>query len=219
MLFISKEVSYQPLLDFLKNKGIRLIDYSMIEFEGVPYSCPKNDTYDIIFFSSPRSVHYFLEHCEVPEGKLVASIGSTTSKTIQEHSVPVDFEGDRSGNPDEVGQLFAEFVGQRNVLFPQSDRSNRSMQKQLKPEQVVDIVVYNTRIKPKKLNDNPEFIVFTSPSNADAFLQLNEIKNSQKVIAWGQTTEQFLLGNEVPVFHTLTHSTFKELSDYLKKKY
>ena len=216
MLFISKKVSYQPLLDFLSERGVQVLDRPMISFTSEPFSCPKPDDYDIVFFSSPRSVDYFLSQCSVSKGKLIASIGRVTSEKLQKRNIPVNFEGVNSGNPDEVSRTFSHFTEGRKVLFPQSNRSNRTMQGSLIEEQVLDLITYQTNLDSFKLHDNPDIIILTSPSNAEAFLLENSISDDQKVIAWGKTTERFLITEQIKVWNTLEHSSFEELTETLR---
>ena len=219
MLFVSKKVAYVPLLDFLREKNIVLYDRSMIEFEPVDFKCPDLKGFDIIFFSSQRAAHFYLENCSIPTSVQVATIGSTTSSFLRKGEINVDFEGKKSGDPKEVASEFASFIGKRKVLFPQSDRSQRSMQRELNSDQVIDLVVYSTILNPVKLAEKCQTLVFTSPSNVEAYLQKNEISNDQKVIAWGNTTKAFLEKEKINVDHTLERSSFEELTAYLRKIY
>lgn len=215
MLFISKKVSFAPLLDFLERKKITLIDQSFIAFKSQEFDCINTSDYEVVFFSSPRSVHYFLENCRIPESKKVACIGASTRKALDDHNIIVHFEGVNSGAPEEVAANFNAFAKGEKVLFPQSNRSNRSVQKHMNTEQVIDLIVYTTSLEPKKLANNPDVLVFTSPSNAEAFLQLNKVLKHQKVIAWGKTSEQFLIRHNISVYHSLKKSSFEELHVYL----
>lgn len=217
MLFISKKVSYQPLLDFLNEQGVEVLDKPMISFKSKEFRCPKPEDYEIVFFSSPRSVDYFLDQCSISEDTLIASIGRATSEKLLKRSIPINFEGVNSGNPVDVSKEFSLFVGGKKVLFPQSSRSNRTMQSSLPQEQVLDLVTYQTNLDSFELVKMPEIIVFTSPSNAQAFIMKNAISNDQKIIAWGKTTERFLIKNRIKVWETLEHSSFEELTELLRK--
>ncbi len=218
MLFISKKVFYQPLLDFLSDRKIELVDTPMIRFVGESFQCPKASDYDIVFFSSPRSVEFFLNHCKIEKDKMVASIGLATSEVLKSKNVPIHFQAENSGKPIEVSKSFSQFVKDQKVLFPQSNRSNRSMQQSLSKDQVLDLVIYNTDLDPKKLSEIPEIIVLTSPSNAKAFLLDNLVSDNQKVVAWGKTTEHYLRKEKIKVWHTLAQSSFEELTTLLHRE-
>lgn len=215
-LFVSKNVAYAPLLDLLRTKDIPLMDQSLIAFESVNFTCPNPADYSVIFFSSPRAVEYYLNHCTIPAKTQIASIGKATSEALKTRNCTIDFEGKNSGQPGEVARAFTAFAAGQSVLFPQSDRSNRSMQQRLAPEQVIDLVVYKTVLQPAIIHPTPSVLVFTSPSNAEAFLQSNTIYEYQKVIAWGQTTAAFLKEESIDVHHALRHSTFQELTAYVE---
>ncbi len=215
-VFISKNVVYEPLLDLLRSNDIPLINQSLIEFEVVDFSCPDPADYSVIFFSSPRAVEYFLKQCNIPTDKRIASIGRATSEALYAHHLSIDFEGKRSGQPHEVASAFTAFTEGQSVLFPQSSRSNRSMQQHLPSEQVIDLVVYKTFLQPRTFNPAPAILIFTSPSNAEAYLEKNNILETQTIIAWGQTTAAFLNKKVNRVDHTLSHSTFHELTVYLE---
>jgi uroporphyrinogen-III synthase len=217
MLFISKKLSYSPLIRLLNEHNLDYIDASFITFRNHPFSCPRENSYDVIFFSSPRAVDYFLAHCTVPKDKLIGCIGSSTSQHLKNKHLRVDFEGIKSGNPKEVANDFSAFVGERSVLFPQSSQSHKSMQDVLKASQVSNLVVYETIPKPIPLHKQPSIVVFTSPSNADAYLSVNTISGSEVVIAWGKTTERFLKSQGVHVSHTLEVASFESLTAFLQK--
>jgi len=217
MLFISKKLTYSPLVGLLNEHGIDYIDESFITFRNHPFSCPRENSYDVIFFSSPRAVDFYLAQCKVPKDKLIACIGGITSEHLSKNGLNIDFKGIKSGDPANVAEDFAKFAKEQTVLFPQSTQSHRSMQNALRTEQVIDLVVYETIPKPIRLQKQPSIVVFTSPSNVDAYLSKNTISGNEVVIAWGKTTEAFLKTQRVSVDHTLEVASFKSLTAFLKK--
>lgn len=217
-LFVSKSVKHKGLLKLVDTLSAQLIDRSMISFERVIFESVNHDQYDVIFFSSPRSVDYFLEQSGTPENKKIACIGQSTASRLKYHGLTVDYEGEKSGHPKEVAQSFAAFAKGLRVLFPQSDRSHRSMQSALDPDQIIDLVVYRTILKPIKLNVSPDVLVFTSPSNVESFLIKNKCKEKQLIIAWGKTTADMLIQHGIHYNHILSYSSFDELVDYLSTK-
>jgi uroporphyrinogen-III synthase len=83
------------------------------------------------------------------------------------------------------------------VLFPISNQSNHSISNALPKHQFQEIIVYKTIAKTIVLTENPDLIIFSSPSNARAYLNLNAIRSNQKVICYGQTTHKFLLSHGI----------------------
>lgn len=216
MLFISKKVTQPEFLAYVKAAEINMVDSSMISFVEVPFECPQPD-YEVIFFTSPRSAEFFLNRCEIPRGVQIATIGKVTSDFVESKGYSVSFTGVTSGVPALVSVEFKTFVKGRKVLFPQSNYSHRSMQERLVNQQITDLIVYETALTPKLLKEKPSVLVFTSPTNAESFLQLNEVSADQKVIAWGKTTEGFLDKNGIKADFTLVYSSFDELKEILEK--
>ncbi len=190
---------------------LELVAQSLIRFEGIPFTVTK--PYEVLFFGSIRAVHFFLAHAEIPKGVAVACIGSVTAQRIQALGIHVDFIGEKSGQPEQVAASFLGWVGQRKVLIPCSEQSNRSVAKNIPVEQCEEVVVYRT-----VPNGSPipscDYYVFTSPSNVHAFLMCNP-KPTGKLIAWGETTRLAMESLGLTAEITLEQSTEEELLDKL----
>lgn len=216
-LYISKNIEDGDFLNFIRENNIDLCALPMISFKSTAFSIPKESEFDAVFFTSPRSVLFFLEKFKIAEDKFVGAIGKSTAGFIYQKGYSVDFTGLHSGKPKEVAETFKALIGDKKVLFPQSSRSKKSVQKYLNPEKCIDLVVYETLLEPQQLKIIPDVLVFTSPSNAEAFLEKNSVDKNQKVIAWGDSTEAYLAETGHASFHTLEKSSFKELQPVLRK--
>lgn len=212
ILFISKKVTDKYFLDFCASKNYQLVDQSMIRFKDLNFITPNPGSYEVIFFSSKRAVDFFLAKVTPESHHLIACIGSSTAKSLEKWGLQSDFTPEKSGHPETVSKQFECFVGDRTVLFPQSNISQQSMQKQLDNHRTINIVVYETHTSPIKLVELPSVIVFTSPSNVRAYLQMNTINQlQQKIIAWGNTTASYLKQSNVEPDYTLSESSLEEL--------
>ena len=218
MLFISKKITQLDFLAYTKAAEINIIDTSMISFVEVPFKVPQSG-YEVIFFASPRSAQFFLKSNSVPSNIEIATIGEVTTDFVEAKGYVVSFTGVTSGIPNIVGKAFKDFIGDRKVLFPQSNYSQRSMQVRLKKHQITDLIVYETTFTPVLLKEKPSVLVFTSPTNVQSFLKVNKVSADQKVIAWGKTTEAFLNKNEIKSDFTLSYSSFDELKEVLKQHF
>lgn len=203
----------EKLAAFLNDQDITLIAQSFLHFEPVPFSIQKS--YDIIFFSSPRSVLFFQLQHKIPEGTLIACPGNKTAELLNELGYFVDFCGEKSGKISETAKMFKQWCGQKNVLFPTSDKSLQSVSSQLSNRQKEIITVYETNVVSKPL-EFCDIYVFTSPSNAEGFLSLNEIPANAKVYSWGESTTAYLKKNNIIVNHTLENSSVEDLINLLK---
>lgn len=190
-VFISKAaIPNGPLHSFCKENNLRLIDKSLLAFKGVcPEEKPVNT--DVIFFTSPRSVQFYFNYFNY-DNQLLATVGDSTAKELEKHKLSAHFIGQTASKPKQVAKAFKAWLGNKMVLFPQSQRSNRTMQSELNPDQYIDLVVYETHLETKKFEHSPNYLVFTSPSNAEAYLLSNEITNEQLLLSFGTTTADYL---------------------------
>lgn len=217
-LYISTRASDDRLAIFCTEYDWRLIALPMISFQQISFEPPQPEEYDWIFFTSRRSVDFFMS-LELPKkSKKLAVIGKSTAKALEEWEYKASFIGERSGDPDHVAESFLEQIEPEDkVLFPQSSISNRSIQRRLSEEQCLNLVVYETFTMPRRVSGLPMILVFSSPSNVRGFLQMNEISPLQKVIAWGNTTAHFLKQSNVRVDYTLAESSYDALIPVLKE--
>jgi uroporphyrinogen-III synthase len=76
--------------------------------------------------------------------------------------------------------------------------------------------VYETIINSKIIEQQFDYIVFTSPSNVEGFLKENTISETTKVIAWGETTKRCLMEHQLEVWRTLKSASEEELIEIVK---
>jgi uroporphyrinogen-III synthase len=190
-LFISRAVAENgELAAYCAQAGIHLIAETLIDFQSVP--CSDFPLTDVVFFTSPRSVEYFFKQADIKENQLIATIGERTTIALQKRGYTAHFTGSTPTQPIQVAKEFARWLNGRSVLFPQSDRSNQTMQQALNSEQCVNRVVYQTLLLKKTIIPIPDVLIFSSPSNAEAFLLANEPHSNQYTLAFGTTTASFL---------------------------
>jgi uroporphyrinogen-III synthase len=195
-VFISRTATPAgPLHKFCAANNLRLVDQSLLAFKGV---CPDEEPVqtDVIFFTSPRSVRFYFTYFKY-NNELLASIGESTANELKKYNLTADFIGTAASNPNQVAREFKAWLGNRTVLFPQSQRSNRTMQRELNSNQYSDLVVYETHLESIKFKEPPNYLVFTSPSNAESYLLSNEITNDQFVLSFGTTTADYLTRNGI----------------------
>jgi uroporphyrinogen-III synthase len=188
-VFISKNANeINKLQSFCSASGFSLIARSMIGFEPVPFGV-KSD-FDVVFFSSPRSVMFFLREFSPGSKTKIAAVGDKTAELLSALGYTVDFIG--AGDPQKTSSDFREWVGDKRVLFPISSNSLRSISKDLKDDQKEEVVVYETIPTPSTVQPC-DIYFFTSPSNVNAFMAGNELpSNKSKVFAWGSSTSSAL---------------------------
>lgn len=212
-LFFSSEAKRNGLLQqFCLEQHIALTTLPLISFRKIPFEL--NQHFDVVFFSSPRSVIYFFSENYDFSGKKIACIGKGTAVALMERNITPDFIGENSGNPQEVATNFIEWLGNKTVLFPVSSRSNETIYKMVPDNQKIKIVCYETILSPQQIEPQ-DWYVFTSPSNVESFLKLNQLPETAKVISWGKTTEKALNLQGISPAHVLEESSEEALVDYL----
>ncbi len=197
------------LYDYCISQNIDIHYHSFLTFKQIDLR--ETPTSDVLFFSSKRAVDYFLNQSKIPKNTAIACIGESTKIHLQTKGIAVNFVGQHSGQPEVVSQELATWLGDRTITVILAKESKKSILKQLKPTKTNCCVVYETLINSQKLDQQFDYVVFTSPSNAKGFLNANRICESTKVIAWGETTNQYLVEHKINVSYTLTNAHEEEV--------
>ena len=120
-------------------------------------------------------------------------MGQATAQIVKQH-VRLSFIG--SGSPAEVAQQFKEVLLDQTVCFPISDLSMKSIQKNLTPDRVENVISYKTVKLIERISEQ-DYFLFTSPSNVEAFLEGNIQLPSGKYFAIGPSTKLRLTENGI----------------------
>lgn len=191
-VFFSRAVTENSILsEYCAEKNIQLIAQSLISFKpSILKENPK--PFDVIFFSSPRAFDYFKLQVNWPVNTLLACISKKTKDHIKNQGYSVDFFGSNGTQPKIVAQEFGSWLGERQVLFPISNMSNRSISSVLNTKQVQEVVVYETLLQEQYFSNKFDVLIFSSPSNAQAFLEKNTPTPDQLIAVYGATTKNFV---------------------------
>ncbi len=212
-VFISRELKdCENLPNLLFNNQIELIAKSLIAFEEVTFIPPTD--YDVIFFSSIRSAYFYLNQFSIDNRVQVACIGVETAKKLIELGIQPVFIGENSGNTKDVALDFKNWLGNRKVFFPHSDKSFHSIANLLNSTQIIKVEVYKTINIPLVIPPC-DLYIFSSPSNVKSFITKNRLKEDCQVIAWGMSTEKSLVKNKIPVLKVLQTGTLNELETFI----
>src|SRR5690606_20741004 len=177
-----KEDDYLPSalkrLDF-EVEGKSLIEFKQIRIKELPET-------DWIFFSSKHAVRYFFAQNPKLGNVKFGCIGTSTSAELRAHGKRADFIG-QSTDIKLVGKQFSSKVGNSRVLFPIARGSMQSIQWQMvKRDNVINLEVYATLKHSIEISSAYEVIIFTSPSNVEAYFEKNTLHPHQKAIAMGE---------------------------------
>ncbi|WP_343635252.1 uroporphyrinogen-III synthase [Fluviicola sp.] len=179
---------------------------------------PPASNWEVVFFASPRSVDFFIpEDFSLTANQEIACIGPETKKHLETLGYQVSFYGEQAGNPKEIAAQFKTWLGERRALFPQSTKSNKSIESEIPGSQKISLIVYETISDPVPFLNSFSVYVFTSPSNYKSFMTLNKLPEEAKVIAWGRSTAETMMDDDAPVHFILDTSTYSELLEILQK--
>ncbi len=207
-VFISREVSEQSYFKKALERHDIVIDGRSL-IRTVPV-ITKLDPYilqdvDWIFFSSKNAVEYFfaLEPL-LPEAVKFGVMGAGSEEMLRKKGYFSDYTGVGIDSA-QVAEEFAKIANGTTVLFPGAEDSLKSIQKHLSANtKVIDLPVYETVMEGEVEQSSAEVMVFTSPSNVDAYFACNLLDPDQKVIAIGKSTGKKLA--EMGVNYTLPFS-------------
>ncbi len=170
----------------IKLKGIPFIQTVSVDFQ-LPEQAPT-----WIFFSSKNGVKHFLTRYQPHQSVKLGALGQATADVIKSFGYSPKFIGD-SNSPEETARTFQSNLAISDFCwFPSAKVSRESIQQFIPPSQFCTIIVYQTNPISIELDERPDIIVFTSPSNVDAFLSSNKLISYQKIIAIGSTTANHL---------------------------
>lgn len=191
-VFITKNLREKDYLPrALKNLNFPIEGKSLIEFKEIPMGfLPKSDW---IFFSSKHAVRYFFN--QKPEiGKVkIGCVGKATADELRAFGFRAEFIG-QSTDTKLIGKQFSSIAGSSSILFPIAKESLQSIQSQIvKQDKVINLPVYKTLKHSVEVDSDTDIIVFTSPSNVDAFFEKNKFSPTQKAVAMGEATQKALI--------------------------
>jgi len=159
-----------------------LIDMKILKIDTIP-KC------DWIFINSAFALNSIMHLKSGLKSKKIAAFGQSTAKYLQKNGFKVDFIGE--GSPPNVAHVFSSIVNSKEIVFiPSSNKSLGTVQSVIDNRNKIIVETYQTLPIDKKV-ENHDYLVFTSPSNVEAFLLSNKFHN-QKIISIGPSTTKSL---------------------------
>ncbi len=214
-IFISKDINELETLEALMgNDALTFECKSLIQFKSLPFDLPVD--FEVVFLSSIRSAKFLIESKKINlHNYRLACAGKQTALKLNEMAFKPDFIGSNASNPQHVSQEFSKWLGDRKVFIPASSRSLRSIEESISEGQIRSAILYETILLPLKLA-SADVLVFTSPSNVQAYFIENEVLEKSIVIAWGDSTRKTLLDYGCESSAVLKEGTITELKIMLE---
>ncbi len=148
---------------------------------------------DWIFFGSKNGIeNFFRLEPRLSKRTKFAVIGRGSEEMLRQFGHAPDFSGERLGiNMEQIAIEFAKIASGTTVLIPRAKDSLETIQKSLTAEtKIINLPVYQTRIDTDVSKSNADVLVFTSPSNVEAYFADNLVDPGQKIICIGRSTGQ-----------------------------
>ncbi len=184
-----------PARKMLIESGCQLIEQPFINVKPQTPETPDFNNYQWLFFISPNAVKHFPFFDKIHKDVKVAALGKGTTAALNELGVEVDFAG--LGQPSDVARVFRAELSDQQVLIVCGTRGMRSIQKALNANQFDECAVYETEAVRVELNEQPNILAFTSPSNVRAFFKSNKLPAGSEVVSIGASTARTLEEFEV----------------------
>jgi hydroxymethylbilane synthase len=186
-IFISRSLEESSPLKILRTLGYQVTDESLIKTTQIRFShTPKSDW---IFFSSKNAIRYFFSQNPTPQPKVrYAVFGKGSAEMLARYGKKADFIGN-GNDATAIARQFISLVDGDIILFPQAIDSFRTVQRWLPFNNITrNLFVYKTELRNDFDLPEADVLVFTSPSNVNAYYSKYRIKLHQQVIAIGTTT-------------------------------
>lgn len=162
---------------------------------------------DWIFFSSKNGIEYFFQLAPQLSKKVKFGVlGRASEETLRKFGYVPDFNGEEDGiDTADIAKEFAKIAKGTTVLFPGAKDSLRTVQQALSQDtKMIDLPVYETEMEENIAPSLAEVLIFTSPSNVDAYFTQNLLEPGQQVICIGKSTGKKF--DEMKVQYTLPYS-------------
>lgn len=206
-LFISKKLSDNSQFRELEKYDVTITDKPLIRFTQIPFSYTPQSKW--IFFPSKNAIDFFfVQNPQIAEGTLYGVIGKPSAAHLATFGKTADFIGE-GVDVAQIAKHFREVLKDDSVLFPQAMESMRSIQKHIAfSNTLFNLYTYKTSLRDDFEIPYTDIVIFTSPSNVEAYFAKYKIDERQRVIAMGNAT-RFRL-SEFGIKNVSTPATFGE---------
>lgn len=187
-VFVSKDTPWTYFEAIARRKLATFTYRSCIRLELAGLDQPPQS--DWIFFSSPSGVQLFLDHYTLPAGLKIAALASGTAAALRARKVNLHFQPASDDVEASVREFAARLGPSDTVLYPRSSASLLRLHSVLSPPRLIDWPFYHTLPNPPEeaVGSHCAYLVFTSPSNANAYLDAHPPGPAQRIVAIGEST-------------------------------
>ncbi len=187
------------LVRSLLAEGFDVVASSQIMLEAVE-SLPALPKTDWIFFNSPKSAKLFFQtYSELEQDNYkFAGLSTGTSKEVKKWTDRVDYTGSSSLKTEAIAEDFLSIANGAKVLIPCGKHTLGTLKKADEDNNTVqEIVFYDTIPNNWIAPTDFDLILFTSPSNVDAYIEHHEVRPDTICLAIGEKTAEAIEKHEL----------------------
>lgn len=156
---------------------------------------------DNLIFTSQNAVQAILQHPQVNQlkSKNVFAVGMKTKSLLTENGFIVLAY---TGYAADLAEIISLIYGKESYTFFCGNLRRDELPKTLSENSVLynEIEVYETALTPQIIKQQPDGILFFSPSAVESYLKLNTIID-QPCFCIGETTAAALVKNKIKTIH------------------
>ena len=218
--------SFEKGFSKLKKDGIKLSHFPMIKAKPVEQEINLFDI-DCVIFTSKNGVKYFFKNKQIIDSKLddkfFICIGKKTAQKLKEMGFDANYVCKRN-----YSKFMAEEIRENKIL---KDRKCLLVQGSLSDNSLFDSlssfsntqkkVFYKTELIKKKyaelekiIQNNEPYVIFTSPSSFDSFINIYDSKKV-KIVSIGNTTSSHINQKGFNTELTSAMQSFEGISESL----
>ena len=216
--------------DKLKAMDINVFHYPMIYTIGIDININPN-IYDYILFTSKNGVKYFLKNASTSINSNIKfiCIGKKTAEVLKRNNLNPDIVVRRNYSKFMCNEIKNMGISKnKKLLLTQGNLAKKELYECLSKTFDIDHkIVYTTNPVVEKANDLTEkiikentYVVFTSPSTFNSFIDKYNLKNN--IISIGNTTTDHIRNKGFEPLMTAKMQSYEGISnsiiDYLNKK-
>ena len=149
---------------------------------------------------------------DIPKGKRVAAMGSTTQLAAEESDIQVEISPEGTASSQRLVEMFPKAEGEQRVVIACADQLSTNLEvglrakgytvERLEVYTMVDVPELDPRIR-QMWNDGAwQAILLSQPSFASAYVNLLGHRDGVHVLAWDEPTAEALAALGVPVLAT-----------------
>ncbi len=155
-----------------------------------------DQVYDNLIFTSQNAVQAVLQHpnCDQLKSKKVFAVGMKTKSLLTENGFNVVAY---TGYAADLAEIISLVYSKESYTFFCGNLRRDELPNTLKENGILfnEIETYETALTPQKIKQQPDGILFFSPSAVESYLKLNSI-NDELCFCIGETTAEALEKNK-----------------------